>query len=330
MFKKLRNHFIAINLITTSVILIAAFSCVYFIADNSIRSRRQPPTEFAFPTSDDSSQTPDFSQITTDQNEYLRKIMEERIAADRQASLESLLVTLICIGITMEIVVVIFSYFFAEQAIKPVKEAYEAQKVFIANASHEIKTPVAAIKANLEAADLSEENHWIKNIELEADKIETLNLTLLRLAKTDIVQEATIIEDVDLKRVVKGVISSFSSRIKQKDVVLETSFELKKGQLTKINRADFKEIIEILFDNAIKYCDKNITVTVSPKSFKIQNDGATIPKDKLAHVFDRFYQVDKTANGSGLGLAIAKSLANRNNWDLEAQCEGKVEFELKF
>ncbi len=330
MFKKLRNHFIAINLLTTSVILVAAFSCIYFVANDSIRSRRQPPDDFFFPTSDDSPQAPDFSQITTDQNDYLRRVMEERITADRQASLESLLITLVCIGLAVEIVVAIFSYIFAEQAIKPVKKAYESQKIFIANASHEIKTPIAAIKANLEAADLSEENHWIKNIELEADKIETLNLALLRLAKTDIVKDAITVEDVDLRRTIKNTIASFSPRIEQKKISLDTSFDLKKGQLTKINRADFKEIAEILLDNAIKYCDKTIMISVSPRSFKIQNDGAIIPKDKLSHVFDRFYQVDKTASGSGLGLAIAKSLAERNNWSLEARCDEKVEFELKF
>ena len=316
MFRKLRNHFILINLATTSFILVAAFSSIYIVVKNSSDTRRPIPIEITFENS------------TDDQGVQFRQIMEERIIADREASLYSLLITLIIIGVAVEIIVAIFSYLFAEQAIKPVKTAYETQKIFIANASHEIKTPVAAIKANLEAADLSEENHWIKNIEIEADKIETLNLALLHLAKTDAVQEALKIEEFDIKRTINGVVSSFSSRIKQKDIGLKTNIVDKK---VKLNRSDLKEITEILLDNAIKYCKKSIEIVATTKGLSITNDGATIPKDKLPHIFDRFYQVDKSSSGSGLGLAIADSLAKRNRWELKATSENAhTTFELTF
>ncbi|MBR2587104.1 HAMP domain-containing histidine kinase [Candidatus Saccharibacteria bacterium] len=314
MFKKLRNHFILINLLTTSFILVSAFTSIYIVAKNSSESRRPVPTEF---------------NISFSENETgFRQVLEERIFADREAALNSLLITLVITGVAVEIVVAVFSYYFASEAIKPVKDAYETQKIFIANASHEIKTPVAAIKANLEAADLSEENHWIKNIELEADKIETLNLALLHLAKTDAIKEAVTIEDVDLKRTAGSVVNSFSSRIKKKGINLEKSVQDKK---VKLNRADFKEIFEILLDNAIKYCDKNIAIELTNKKLTIKNDGKTIPKDKIEHVFDRFYQVDKSSTGSGLGLAIAKSLASRNHWELTAGSTSKeTVFELKY
>ena len=313
MFKKLRNHFIIINLATTTMILIAAFSTVYLVVKNSSESRRPAPFE---------------AMSELDDIENLRKLMEDRIFAEREANLKSLLLTLITTGIAVEIVVAIISYVLAEQAIKPVKTAYEAQKIFIANASHEIKTPVAAIKANLEAADLSDENHWIKNIELEADKIETLNLALLKLAKTDAIQETPTVEDVDLSRTVKSLLNSFESRLNQKDITPKVNLT---GKKAKLNKADFKEIFGILLDNAIKYCDKSITIDLDNKKLKITNDGTAIPQDKLAHVFDRFYQVDKSSSGSGLGLAIADSLAKRNNWQLTATSTSKTtSFELKY
>ena len=288
--------------------MIAAFSAVYLVAKNSSERKPAPiDTTIEFLRDDGSSTS-------------FRQIMEERILADREASLKSLLVTLVATGIAVELIVAIASYFFAEQAIKPVKTAYEAQKIFIANASHEIKTPVAAIKANLEAADLSEENHWIKNIELEADKIETLNLALLKLAKTDAFQETLTVEEFDLKRVSQSVLNSFKSRLDQKKVNLNFSCTCK---TIKLNKSDFKEIFEILLDNAIKYCDQTITIELDSKKLAITNDGKTIPEGKLSHVFDRFYQVDKSASGSGLGLAIAKSLANRNSWQLEAASTSK-------
>ena len=316
MFKKLRNHFILINLVTTTLILIAAFSTVYLTAKNSAAERRPAPLDTTIEFLDT-----DGNSIT------FRQIMEDRIRADREASLKSLLLTLIITGVAVEIIVAIFSYLFAEQAIKPVKTAYETQKIFIANASHEIKTPVAAIKANLEAADLSEKNHWIKNIELEADKIETLNLALLRLAKTDAIQETLKIEDVHLAKTARSILNSFKSRLNQKQIDVKTNFSDKS---IKLNRADFKEIFEILLDNAIKYCDKNIVIELDGKKLKVENDGAKIPKDQLAHIFDRFYQVDKSSAGSGLGLAIAKSLADRNRWELTVNSDNLVSFELRF
>ena len=314
MFKKLRNHFILINLTTTTAILIAAFASVYLIAKNSSDARRPLPLET----------TIEFSENGAN----IRQFMEERILADRKDSLASLLLTLIITGLSVEIVVTIFSYLLAEQAIKPVKEAYESQKIFITNASYEIKTPIAAIKANLEAADLSAKNHWIKNIELEADKIETLNLALLRLAKTDAIKEALTVEDTDLSRTTKSVINSFSSRLEQKHITLTTDLHATK---IKLNKADFKEILEILLDNAIKYCNQTIDLKLTTKKLIITNDGATIPANKLPHIFDRFYQVDKSSSGSGLGLAIAASLAKRNNWQLDASSTSQTTtFELKY
>lgn len=315
MFKKLRNHFILINLITTSFILIAAFSAVYFVAKNSSERKPAPiDTTIEFLRDDGSSTS-------------FRQIMEERILADREASLKSLLITLIATGIAVELIVAIASYFFAEQAIKPVKTTYEAQKIFIANASHEIKTPVAAIKANLEAADLSEENHWIKNIELEADKIETLNLALLRLAKTDAFPETLTVEEFDLKRVSQSVLNSFKPRLEQKKINIKYNCVNKK---IKTNKQDYKEIFEILLDNAIKYCNKKIIINIDGKKLAISNDGSIIPKDKINHVFDRFYQVDKSNPGSGLGLSIANSLAKRNNWEIKVSSDELTSFELRF
>ncbi|MBQ6396377.1 HAMP domain-containing histidine kinase [Candidatus Saccharibacteria bacterium] len=322
MFKKLRNRFILINLVATSLILVAAFSTIYVYSYNALKNRRPVPQEL----------TLEFTEETTpDEIVRVRHVLEERVLADRSQTLNSLLISLILAGIAVELIIAIFSFYFSEEAIRPVREAYETQKIFIANASHEIKTPVAAIKANLEAADLSESNHWIKNIELEADKIERLNLDLLKLAKTDAIKEAVVLEDVKLRPLVETTLKSFESRLKKDNISLKTKFNLKDKTSIKLNPADFKEILEILTDNAIKYCKSSIELSVSQKSLTIKNDGTTIPKEKLPHVFDRFYQVDKSASGSGLGLAIASSLASRNNWSLKVASDASsTSFTLSF
>lgn len=313
MLRHLRNKIILINLLTTTIILVAAYSTIYLIVKNSAENR---PLDFR-------ETVLEFSDASPNPSEF-RTVIEDQIFADRRTSLGRLLFTLITTGVAIEVLVFIFSCLYAEEAIKPVRAAYEAQKTFIANASHEIKTPIAAIKANLEAADLYE-NHWIKNIETEANKIEALNLSLLRLAKSDAIKTTPSLEtETDLKGLLTDITDSFRSRLDKKHIVLKTTFDLKEKSAIKVNSSDLREIIEILFDNAIKYCDQKISLTISTKSFKIENDGKIIPKESLPHIFDRFYQVDKSTSGSGLGLAIASSLAEKNHWTLKADSTEKT------
>ena len=84
------------------------------------------------------------------------------------------------------------------------------------------------------------------------------------------------------------------------------------------------QILDILFDNAVKYSKTKIVVKMTTSELYVENDGKTIPLEKLVHVFDRFYQTDKNSEGSGWGLAIAKSLANQNHWKLFASSENKT------
>ena len=98
----------------------------------------------------------------------------------------------------------------------------------------------------------------------------------------------------------------------------------------KINLADFEQILSVLMDNAVKYSDQKIVVELDEHNLRISNDGARIPTDKITHIFDRFYQVDKTSDGVGLGLSIAKSLADKNHWKLEAKSNKETAFMLNF
>ena len=308
MFRKLRNKLIFINLGITSLVVVIVFTVIY-ISSTRIADNRPPMPN---------DRREEFS-------EDVENFVEKSIAAERQTAARDLLITLIISGVAIEIMVAFISYFLADEAIKPVREAYEAQKVFIANASHEIKTPLAAISANLEAADIKN-NRWISNVEKETAKLTILNGELLTLARTDLVN-TVILEEVDLGAALNREIKTFEPRLNRID------FEKKipTSEKIKINVADLLQIFNILLDNAIKYCDKKIRVNLAGRALVVKNDGALISEKDLAHIFDRFYQADKSAEGVGLGLSIAKTLADRNGWKISVKSsDSETEFVVKF
>ena len=308
MFRKLRNKLIWINLGITTVVIVVAFTAIYLFATKSANERPPMPEQQTMFFSDDFENT-----ITI----TLRK--------ERQAAAQDLLITLIVSGIAIELIVAGVSFYLAEESIKPVREAYESQKVFIANASHEIKTPLAAISANLEAADIHG-NKWISNVEKETEKLAALNNELLTLARTDLVEQSTL-DEVDLARLVNEELKTLEPRLGEKKMRTEISAHGK----VKLAKVDFVQILNILMDNAIKYSDKKIVLKLSNHELTVSNDGTVVKEKDLAHLFERFYQVDKTSEGVGLGLSIAKSVAMRNGWDLTASSDAKMtSFVLKY
>ena len=308
MFRKLRNKLIIINLGITSLVILAVFSAIYIISTSSASNRPPMPNE----------KRNEFS-------EEIENFVEKSVREERESAAKQLLIILVVSGVTIELIVVFISYFLAEEAIKPVREAYESQKVFIANASHEIKTPLAAITANLEAADIRG-NKWISNVEKETAKLTMLNNELLTLARTDLVNTINL-EEVELGEVVKRELEAFEPRMEE----IEFSKNIDVTDVIKINVSDFVQILNILLDNAIKYCEKRIDLILGDRKLIIENDGTTISDKDLTRIFDRFYQADKSADGVGLGLSIAKGLAKRNGWRLLAKSDNnKTKFILRF
>lgn len=308
MFKKLRNKLIFINLVITSIVIVIVFVSVYVIYIGAA-SRRPPVPE---------------EKIGRYENE-VEDAIEKSIREEKKAAAEGLLTLLIISGIAIEVAVAFVSYYLAEEAIKPVKEAYDNQKIFIANASHEIKTPLAAISANLEAADIKG-NKWISNIEKETDKLAALNTELLTLAKTDISKE-TSKEKINIAKVLDDELRRFEPRLKHIKLIRDYNFN---GEI-KLNKIDLIQIFNILIDNAIKYGDKKIIVRTNNNTLIVENDGETISDDQKKFVFERFYQIDKTRDGVGLGLSIAKSLADKNGWNIQVKTKnGKNVFCVKF
>ncbi|MBP3899519.1 HAMP domain-containing histidine kinase [Candidatus Saccharibacteria bacterium] len=319
MFKKLKLKFILTNVITSTAVLMIAFSSIYLVAKNTNDKREYKPV---FESSDQMS-----TQMTEQFNEQIRHRMDEQIRAEREASLQTLLISLIVSGVAVEAIIALLSIYLAEQSVKPVRDAYQAQKDFIANASHEIKTPLAVIQANLEAADIKN-NKWLDNVSKKAEDLTELNNQLLALARSESFDEEIRESEVNLKKLVMNSIDAFEPKAEEQGKTITFSFCIPDDYKVKLNRKAFEQILNIYIDNGIKYAKNTIGINIKKNRITVISDGKPIPEAKLPHLFDRFYQADKTSEGVGLGLAIAKSVAEKNDWKVYAEVEKELKTNL--
>ena len=303
MFSKLRNKIIIITMtITTAVLIIAGISIMFFSS-----TIRPEPTPF-----------PNQTFIDTNFN---NQDLEIFIINDRNEGNSRLLTTLLGVGVAIEIVVFLISYYLSEKIVAPVKNSYEKQKMFIANASHELKTPLAVIEANMEALEVSKgSEEWKNNIETEINHANKLVLDLLQLAKMDAGSiNKTPTEKINLKIIIKEQIEIFKPKFSGQITFVQKAKDVEQN----LPKQDFLQVLGILLDNATKYGDKRILINLDQDGFSVTNDGALVAEEDLEKIFDRFYQIDKTKEGSGLGLAIAKAICEQNGWKITCNSSKK-------
>ena len=301
MFKNLRNQIVLSIVAISSVIILISFTSIFMIMSMTIRARE----DIALRS---------------------RDTCIEEIIRERNSHVTRLGVTLLSVGVILELLIFAVSSIIAEQLVKPVQEAYEQQREFIANASHELKTPIAAIRANFEALDVEEEP-WTDNIDLELDKAQNLVRDLLLLARMDGRVEKAPKKRGDLSEIVKKYVKAIEVRLDGKKLKTDIAEDV----VATLVQDDFVQILSILLDNAAKYAKSWVSVELKNNYVKVENDGKEIPAAKMEHIFERFYQVDKTATGVGLGLSIAKSAADHNGWEIIADSNKKsTSFTLYF
>ena len=300
MFKKLRNRIVIITMVVTTAVLVLS-GVLIMVFSSTMRPEPRPEPDFSMP-----------NPALYDGQE-----LKDFIKNDRKEGSERLLVTLLCVGAIIEVATFLIVYFTSQKIVEPVKDSYDKQKLFIANASHELKTPLAIIQANMEALDISKENEkWKSNIEDEISHANKLVLDLLQLAKMDAGNiEKGAIKDINLKTEIEKRIEMFKPKFTG-SISLKDSSD---NKTIKLPKQDLLQVLDILLDNATKYGDKKISILLDKNGFAVTNDGATIPKEDQEKIFDRFYQTDKTKDGSGLGLAIAKALCEQNDWQITCE-----------
>lgn len=214
------------------------------------------------------------------------------------------------------------SLFLSKWALTPVEQAWERQRQFVADASHELKTPVTVILANMgilltnRKDAIESQIKWVEYTKAEAERMKHLVDDLLFLAKTDAPSVKKPFILLSFSDIVWSALLPFESVAFEQGVALNS--EIADGVILEGEEEQLKQLIVILLDNACKYTDEKGAVTVRleklPDKVKlsVNNTGQPIAPDSLEHLFERFYRADKARTrekgGYGLGLSIAKRI----------------------
>ena len=241
--------------------------------------------------------------------------------------------TYTCIFITVLSLILFFaiSILLARWTVKPIETAWNQQKQFVSDASHELKTPLTVIMTNAEM--LLDENHtpqkriqFSESILTMSKQMRELTESLLELARSDNHSKEITFEDVEFSNLISEAVLPFEPLYYEKGLTL--SCELQDNIVVSGDSTQLCRLADILLDNAMKYSYPNTTVTVSLKKhrdyciFSVSSHGDTISKTDLKNIFKRFYRVDKARSGNhsyGLGLSIAESIVKEHGGRIWAE-----------
>ena len=252
---------------------------------------------------------------------------------------ERLLYASVGVGILGLLAAFILVLMFSKKAIEPEIRNNEKQIQFLTNVSHELKTPLAVIQSNAELEEIvNGESEYTKSTIRQVNRMNGLIKSLVMISKTKEKSADRVDAPVDVSKVANETLSEFTAMASGENKTIENDID--DNISINYDESLVRQLVMILIDNAIKYCDDNGTITVSLKAVKkgrnnvrlaVSNDYAAGADTDYKRFFDRFYREDESHNidksGYGIGLSIAQNICEQNNGDISVEWnDGVISF----
>lgn len=259
--------------------------------------------------------------------------------SSEKAAMRSMMKGSVGIGIAAFFGFLLISILLARWAVSPVEKAFTRQKEFISDASHELKTPLTVIMTNADmlASDsysTVQKESFLRNIQSMAEQMRGLVESMLTLTRVDNGTATLHMSSVDLSTLIGEALLPFEAVFFEKGLSL--TGELEQGVTLKADEGKLRQVVEILLDNAHKYCAPETETKVRLTRqhticlLSVTNVGEPLTKEEQRDIFKRFYRADKARSMNhsyGLGLSIALSIVKTHKGKIWAESgEGKNTF----
>lgn len=220
----------------------------------------------------------------------------------------------------------------------------EAQKSFVANVSHELKTPMTTIGGFIDGIldgtiPREKENEYLSIVSNEVKRLSRLVVSMLNLSKIESGEVGILPSRYDVTAQIFETLLSFEKRINEKQIQIE-GFEEMGNVIINADRDLLQQVIYNLFDNAVKFTPQGGKIIISAESIdevsyvSIKNTCKAISDEEISRLFERFYKVDKSRSfdvkGVGLGLYIVKTIINMHGGEINAKSIDGEYIEFRF
>lgn len=266
---------------------------------------------------------------------FLPKDLRNELLNQRDEQYENakadILGRLFIVNVTILIAGGFISYYLARRTIRPIEEARETQSRFIADASHELRTPMAVMQSEIEVAlmdpklSLKQAKEHLGSSLEELAKLINMSEGLLQLSQLE--DGLMVKKQIDTRDLIQDTVQSNKAIASKKKVKLNllNNPEIK----VMADEEGLRKVLNILLDNAIKYSPKNSEVKVNVVKDKdknlvisVEDNGIGIKPVEIKNIFDRFYRADSArtksgTGGYGLGLSIAKSIVDMHGGSID-------------
>ncbi len=219
------------------------------------------------------------------------------------------------------------AFIFSNYVIKPYEQLYKSQRRFLTDASHELKTPLSIIQADLDVLESQNlNNKWIESASKQTERMKKLILEMITLNKLEELSTNYPKDKFDISSSMLEVIDNYEGMKFEKNITFK--YEIPENINIIANQELCIKLFSVLLDNSFKYVNENGYISVVLKDnhkkvvLTVENSASDLDEEKIQHCFDRFYTFDssraKTKSGFGIGLSIAKAIVEEHGGEIKA------------